>query len=216
ATECSGAADGNYRIAYSPGSLTVLPASLLIRPRPAAAVFGHGSPSLTWKANFVAGDGRLSLTDPPVCFTTARLSTRGTVVSPAGVYSILCRGAASPDYAISYQAGSYVVAREPTAMKYEGAARTKAGTTTRLVALLRRDTGAPVAGRLLSFVVRKGQWTGRCQARTGSHGKAQCSLTIGGTAGQGQIAITFAGDKAGPECDFAPATSKAEIVIRRR
>jgi hypothetical protein len=117
ATSASGA--GSYAITVSPGSLSaanydfptlvagalcINPASLTIRANNQYRVAGVPNQPLTATyVGFVKGDGPSSLTSPAV------LSTTATAGSPAGVYPITVGGATSPNYAITFVAGTLTV-----------------------------------------------------------------------------------------------------------
>jgi uncharacterized repeat protein (TIGR03803 family) len=125
ATSASGV--GNYAITVAPGdlaaanydfptlvagTLSVAPAQLTIRADDLMRGVGQPNPPLTATyLGFVNGDGPSSLTSPAV------LSTTATADSPAGVYPITVGGAASPNYAITFVAGTLtVVASTPVTM----------------------------------------------------------------------------------------------------
>ena len=100
----AGAYDPNYAITYADGYLTVTPAALTITASSASKVYGAALPALTASySGFVNGDTSNSLTTQPSFSTTA------TASSPVGTYAITVSGAADPNYAICYVAGSLSV-----------------------------------------------------------------------------------------------------------
>jgi len=108
ATTCSGAADSNYAISYVQGAVAIAPAPLMITASSASVNYGDGPPAITPSySGFVNGDNVSSLTQTPVCSTTA------TAASPVGNYDTTCSGASGSNYAISYQDGSVTVAPAP-------------------------------------------------------------------------------------------------------
>ncbi len=105
-----GAADPDYTITYVPGSLTVTPAPLTITADDQSMVYGAALPALTASfSGFVNGDSAANLTAQPQLTTTA---TVGSQVS-GSPYSITVRGAADPDYTITYVPGSLTVTPAP-------------------------------------------------------------------------------------------------------
>ncbi|HTG44693.1 MAG TPA: MBG domain-containing protein [Verrucomicrobiae bacterium] len=104
ATSASGAASSDYTISYVAGTLSVTPAALIITADDKSKVYGAALPSFTASYNgFVNGDSASSLTTP------VSLSTTATVSSAVGSYPITGSGAVSPNYTISYVAGSLSV-----------------------------------------------------------------------------------------------------------
>jgi RHS repeat-associated protein len=86
-------------------TLSVTPAPLTIRADDKVREVGQPNPPLTVSyAGFVNGDGPSSLTAPAV------LSTTATAGSAAGTYPIAVGGAASPNYAITFLAGTLTIA----------------------------------------------------------------------------------------------------------
>jgi len=103
-----GAAASNYSIAYAPGTLTITPAALSIRPDNKAKFYGDINPVLTASyTGFVNGDSQAGLLSLPV------LTTAATTSSPVGTYSITASGASSANYAISYLQGTLTVNSVP-------------------------------------------------------------------------------------------------------
>src|SRR5262249_24618260 len=83
AITASGAASGNYTIAYVAGTLTVNPATLTISANDKSRVYGAANPALTVSySGFVNGDTAASLATPPTVSTTA------TSASAVGTYPI--------------------------------------------------------------------------------------------------------------------------------
>jgi hypothetical protein len=100
----SGAANANYTITYVAGTLTVTPAALTITADNKTKVYGAAIPTLTASySGFVNGDTAASLISLPTFSTTA------TSASHVGAYCITADGAASPNYTITYVAGTLTV-----------------------------------------------------------------------------------------------------------
>jgi MBG domain (YGX type) len=98
-------------LAASP-TFAVTPASLVITANSASTTSDQGLPVFTASyAGFVNGDTSASLTKPPT------LSTTASVGSPAGTYPITASGASSPNYTISYLAGTLTVALPPATVE---------------------------------------------------------------------------------------------------
>ena len=98
----SGAADPNYNISYSPGTLTINKVSLQIRADDKTKVYGAVLPSLS-----VTYTGLVNGDTAPV--TPPSISTTATAASPVGTYPITASGAIDPNYNISYTAGTMTI-----------------------------------------------------------------------------------------------------------
>jgi hypothetical protein len=86
------------------GGLTIGKAILTIKADDKSRAAGEPNPPLTVSySGFVNGDGPSSLTSPAVLTTTADTG------SPAGTYPITVGGATSPDYRITFVAGTLTV-----------------------------------------------------------------------------------------------------------
>ena len=106
----SGAADSDYTISYTGGTLTVNPATLTltITANNQNKYYGAALPALTVSyAGFVNGDTASSLTTQPTVTTTA------TVASPVGTYPITASGAVDSNYTINYVPGTLTVIPAP-------------------------------------------------------------------------------------------------------
>ena len=106
------ASDPNYTISYQPGSLLITPAPLTIAALDASMVQGAAIPQLAVKyTGFVNGDSPARLSTPPT------LSTTATSASSPGIYPILVKNAASPNYTINYVNGTLVVIPAPVSLE---------------------------------------------------------------------------------------------------
>ncbi len=100
----TGAADPDYTITHVPGTYGVTPAPLSIKADDKNKSAGEVNPPLTFTpTGFVNGDTAANLTPQPA------LSTTATTDSPTGAYPITASSAASPNYTISYLAGTLTV-----------------------------------------------------------------------------------------------------------
>ncbi|MHB1987399.1 MAG: MBG domain-containing protein [Acidimicrobiales bacterium] len=115
-TSCSGASDNNYAITYERGTSTITPAPLTITASSPTMTYAAAVPAITPSyTGFVNGDSAASLTDAPVCTTTA------TTTSQPGTYPTSCTGASDPNYTISYLGGTLnllLVAACPNSVYY--------------------------------------------------------------------------------------------------
>lgn len=100
----SGATDGNYSIAFVPGSLAITPASLTIRAEDKSRPLGTANPALTAVyTGLVNGDSPAVLDAPVVLATSADLD------SAEGAYPITASGAADVNYNITHVNGTLTV-----------------------------------------------------------------------------------------------------------
>ena len=94
----------NYTITYVPGNIIVAPAPLTIIANDQIKQYGEPNPLLTATySGLVNGDTPGQLTSKPILTTTA------TDTSTPGTYPITLSGAFSPDYTITYVAGTLII-----------------------------------------------------------------------------------------------------------
>jgi len=99
-----GAADANYSISYTNGTLVVTPAEIVVTADNKTMAYGQTLPELTASySGFVNGDDTNSLT------ALAALATTATSVSNVGVYPITASGASSTNYTFSYVDGQLTI-----------------------------------------------------------------------------------------------------------
>jgi len=100
---------GNYAVTVINGTLTINPAPLTITADDATKILNAPNPAFTASySGFVLGEGPSVLSGTLSCTTTAVLN------SPVGGYPITCSGQSSPNYAITYVAGTLHVIFAPT------------------------------------------------------------------------------------------------------
>jgi outer membrane protein OmpA-like peptidoglycan-associated protein len=100
----TGESAGNYEIAYSGGTLNVVPAPLSVTASSDSMTYGGTAPTVTASyAGFVNREDASALTTAPTCATTATSS------SGVGDYTDSCSGAVDPNYAVSYATGTTTV-----------------------------------------------------------------------------------------------------------
>ena len=120
ASSCSGAADSNYTITYTPGTVTINQATLTITASSGSMNYGTTPPNVTPAySGFVAGDGAGSLSSPPTCSTTAT-NTSPPSSPPSQTYMSSCSGATDPNYAIVYTSGTTTVNPMPVEVAVSG------------------------------------------------------------------------------------------------
>jgi hypothetical protein len=100
---------GNYAVTVINGTLTINPAPLTITADDASKILNAPNPAFTASySGFVLGEGPSVLSGVLNCTTTAVLN------SPVGGYPIACSGQSSPNYAITYVAGTLHIIFAPT------------------------------------------------------------------------------------------------------
>ncbi len=121
---CSGAADPNYTITYSPGSVTVNRAPLTVSAFSGPMTYGGTVPTITpGYSGFENGDTAASLTTPATCSTTAT----GASTVAGSPYTTSCSGATGPNYTITYVNGSVTVTKAPLSITASNGAMTYGG-----------------------------------------------------------------------------------------
>jgi hypothetical protein len=101
---CPATTSADYVVDYTPGTLTVSPATATVTAPNATRLAGQANPTFTPSySGFVNGDTASVLTTPATCSTTA------TVSSAPGTYPISCSGASAADYAFTYVDGTLTV-----------------------------------------------------------------------------------------------------------
>ena len=101
---CSDAADPNYDITYSPGTLVVEGAGLIVQAPSVSKAYGGAMPALA-PSYIGLTNGDTAPATPATC------STPATASSPAGIYPVTCSGASDPSYDITYEEGSLTISR---------------------------------------------------------------------------------------------------------
>jgi subtilisin family serine protease len=163
---CSGAADPNYTIGYSAGTLTITPAPLTVRA-PSLTVDAGAPVPATFTPTYVGlVNGDTGPATPATCTST------GHTGSPPGTYPITCSGAADPNYTITYVAGTLTISRVATVLTPSSLLSSLLRPTARLT---RASNGAGIPGQTIVF--KAGTRT-VCSAITNSQGVARCSGTV--------------------------------------
>ena len=100
----SGAANANYSISYTNGTLTVTPASITVAADSKSKIYGSALPVLTATyTGFVLGQSSSDLAG------LATITTTATASSSVGTYPITAIGASSTNYSFTYVAGTLTV-----------------------------------------------------------------------------------------------------------
>ena len=106
-SRCQDAAAANYLITYATGTVIVEPAPLTVRASDASMTYGGATPAVTpTYEGFVNGHTPFNLATTATC--TAAASPTTAAGTHAGATT--CSGASSPNYDISYAAGTLTVA----------------------------------------------------------------------------------------------------------
>ena len=101
---CSGAADPNYNISYTDGTVEVTAAAapVVVTASSATITYGDAIPTIT--ATYAGfGGGQTVPATPATCSTTA------TPGSGVGTYATTCSGATDPNYTFNYTAGELTI-----------------------------------------------------------------------------------------------------------
>jgi len=123
---CTGAADPNYTIAYTAGSITVTQAPLTVTAANATMVSGQAVPTFTTTiTGFVNGETQATVpvTGAVACTTTA------TTSSPAGTYPITCTQGTltAANYSFTFVAGTLTVTAASPSVVCTGGKRSDNG-----------------------------------------------------------------------------------------
>jgi len=186
----SGAASGNYKLAYVDGTMTVTPATLTVTAGNRSMVYGDGRPSLSYGVSgWKNGQTADLLSD-----VTVRTSAGST--SSVGTYSInaaggTLSGAASGNYSLIYVDGSLSVAPRPITVTANAATMVYGDAAPSLT--YRVSEGALVNGDRLSGALTS---LGTSASPAGTYAIEQGSL------GNGNYALTYVGNRLA----VAPAT----------
>jgi mucin-19 len=209
---CSGLSSPNYALSYADGGVTVGPAPLTITASSGTMTYGGTPPTITPSySGFVNGDTASSLTTAPNCSTTA------TSTSSVGTYPSTCAGAADPNYAISYVAGTLTVTQAGTTLTYTGPQTISTGTALVPSATLASPSSACQASQTISFSLNTNPVTGAAgpytleSAVTNASGTATGASvsTNGWQAGAYTLTAAYAGTG---NCAMSTATSPLAVT----
>lgn len=172
-TTCTGAADPNYVVTTTPGTVTVTPAPLTVIASSQTLVYGKTPVAVTAKyVGLRAGD--TAPATAPVCSTIA------TSASSVGTYPSVCARAADADYIISYTSGTVTVTPAPLTVKASKVtvkATLKTGKITFVATVTNAATGAPAVGVSVVFAAKTiHHSTFGCTAVTNASGVATCEV----------------------------------------
>jgi len=113
-----GLSAANYQITYGAGTLTITRATLTVTVAAETRPYGSANPAFSVRyAGFVAGETAAVLAG------TLQFATSATVTSRAGVYEVGASGLTSPNYAISYAAGSLTIVPAPLTVRADSVER---------------------------------------------------------------------------------------------
>jgi hypothetical protein len=101
----------NYESSVAAVSIAIAPAPLVVQANNAAKVYGEALPAFTGSGTgFVNGDSMASLGG------TLSFSTAATATSAPGSYSVTPSGVSSPNYTVTFAAGTLTVDKASTAL----------------------------------------------------------------------------------------------------
>ncbi len=213
---CSGLTSPNYTIIYTPGTLTVTPASLTITAPNATRIWGFANPVFTPTAT--------GLVTPPDTLASLGVTctSAATATSAIGSYPITCSGVTSVNYTTSYVPGTLTVTTAvqltPTSLTF--AAQNVGTTSPAQTATLRNIGGSTMtfsAAITLNFIRGGGGTCGTTLAaaatctinvrfRPTTTGVLTGTLTVtSALAGSGVVALTGTGN--GAVAAVSPATT---------
>ena len=107
-TNCTGAVDSNYAIAYQDGSMTVAPAPLTITASSGMVSYGGNPPTVTPIVSGLQNGESVSVLGSGLTCSTAATSS-----SAVGTYATTCSGAVDSNYEINYVGGTTSVIPAP-------------------------------------------------------------------------------------------------------
>ncbi len=126
-TSCSGAVDPNYLISYVPGVATITRAHLVVTASSTTSTSGENPSAVgATYSGFVDGESVANLSTDPTCSSSVNSSTAAGTYSGANA----CRGAADPNYDITYASGDATVSAAPSATAPTSTTVTTAPTST--------------------------------------------------------------------------------------
>lgn len=217
-SNCSGLSDPGYSIVYDyeNSSYTVNQANLTIVADDQSVTFGNTMPAFTWHGvGFAPGDNSSSLTTQPTCTSTATVDGSNHDTSPAGPYTITCGGAVDPNYNITYQSGTLTVHLSGVVLTYNGPTTIRHRHKVTFKGTLTSTAGAPIAGRNIHFIIREGSTHSQScfTGPTSVSGQGSCSLSdVKLPVGKANLFLSFNGDPAGPQHDYAPGSAEVKGI----
>ncbi len=112
-----------------------------------------------------------------------------------GSYNLTATFAGDSSWGASSVSEAFTILKEDTAVAITGPLTSDYDDAVVVSAQLTDPTGgAPIAGKLLTFVLGAGTGTETCSATTGAGGSASCSITPNQAAGPYTLTVSFAGD----------------------
>ncbi|MGI9186163.1 MAG: beta strand repeat-containing protein, partial [Gaiellales bacterium] len=156
-TDCSGATATDYSFTYVAGAITINTKPLMITASSPAVTYGDPVPTIS-----ATYDGLANTETSANLTTAARCTTAYTVSSSAGTTpATSCWGATSPNYLISYTAGSVAISRKSIPVTATSQTVTYGDAATTLLTLQTIESAiAPSAATPLTLLANDGAWTG--------------------------------------------------------
>jgi hypothetical protein len=130
----------------------------------------------------------------PVNTVTGTATSISTSSLAVGSHPVVAIYSGNANFAGSTGTLTQVVNKSPTTTTYTGPTTSDFHDAFTASATLTGFGGAPLAGKLLTFVLGAGTGTETCSALTDGSGIAQCSLTPNEAAGLYTLTASFAGD----------------------
>jgi len=103
-------------------------------------------------------------------------------------------------------ASTLTINKETTALTYTGPSSSRPASSPTVSAVLKDDSGDPVAGKSVTF--RLGETDDTCSVMTNSSGVASCTIHLDEKPGSYQMIVTFAGDP-----DYSSSLSSTAFTI---
>ncbi|HVS31410.1 MAG TPA: BACON domain-containing protein [Thermoanaerobaculia bacterium] len=207
----SGSGTVNYSVgandgASRSGTMTIAGQTFTVEQDGAAACTYSISPV---SEHFTAGGGTgsITVTAGDGCEWTASSNdewiTVTSVSSGHAGYSVGANSGEARTGTITVAGHAFTVTQDafeqggktPTTLTYTGDTVIADGGSASLSAILRDESGAPIADRTLTLTLGEGEHAQTCSATTDSSGHGQCSIdTVSQPSGPGMVMATFDGD----------------------
>jgi Bacterial Ig-like domain (group 3) len=141
---------------------------------------------------------------------TGQATSIATSTLTVGAHAVQAIYSGNANFAGSTGTLTQVVNQSPTTTTYTGATTSDFHDAFTASATLTGFGGAPLVGKLITFVLGAGTGTETCSANTDGSGIAQCSLTPNEAAGVYTLTASFAGD-----ADFLASSDSVAFTITK-
>ena len=137
-----------YLVVYTPGTLTINPASLTISANSASRLYGAGNPAFSASYNGLVNDDTSSVV------SGLTIASAATPASNVGSYAITPTGAAAPNYTIAFAPGTLSITPAPLTIAADSKSRAfdvvNPILTASYTGFVNGDTSATVSGLMLA------------------------------------------------------------------